>query len=423
MDKETLSNYGWIVICVMVLAVMLAFASPFGNFVANAIKATTQGLFDVNQNALDAAGIQIMEQEFENMLNGNGSDPALNPSNVTLTDNTYSHGDYIYTRPITGNSFGASTLEEAWEALYAELSAQGMTWQDLVEMYAQYGYTEEQVKAEMGLTQETFAPAKVEDFWNVEINLNVTDKNQKTYGPILESINGIPVTDLTSTFANCTLLETAPVIPNSITTMVFTFGKCSSLKTAPTIPSSVINMMGAFQECTSLISTPDLSKCNNLTSLEQTFMDCTNLASIAPLPANVKTLRWTFSGCTSLTVAPDLSKCTKIEDMANTFNGCTSLTDISGVIIPNTVTNMFATFAECTSLTDASSVIIPSSVTNMEMTFTKCTALTGTLNINANPTEWQQCLWTTQVNEIKGQTTMGNSILITKTNGGRNPVA
>ena len=30
MDKETLSNYGWIVICVLVLAVMIALATPFG---------------------------------------------------------------------------------------------------------------------------------------------------------------------------------------------------------------------------------------------------------------------------------------------------------------------------------------------------------------------------------------------------------
>ena len=79
MDKETLSNYGWIVICVLVLAVMLAFATPFGTFVANAVKSTTQGLFDVNQNALDAAGIEIMQQEFEEMLNGGGSDGTETP--------------------------------------------------------------------------------------------------------------------------------------------------------------------------------------------------------------------------------------------------------------------------------------------------------------------------------------------------------
>ena len=46
MDKETLSNYGWIVICVLVLAVMLALATPFGNFISTAVKSTTQGLFD-----------------------------------------------------------------------------------------------------------------------------------------------------------------------------------------------------------------------------------------------------------------------------------------------------------------------------------------------------------------------------------------
>ena len=66
MDKETLSNYGWIVIAVMVLAVMIALATPFGTFVSSAIKSTTQGLFDVNQSALNSTGlITIDGQEFE----------------------------------------------------------------------------------------------------------------------------------------------------------------------------------------------------------------------------------------------------------------------------------------------------------------------------------------------------------------------
>ena len=70
MDKETLSNYGWIVICVMVLAVMLALATPFGSFVAGAVKSTTAGLFDVNQNALDIAGIVLPDQEFDDPTGG-----------------------------------------------------------------------------------------------------------------------------------------------------------------------------------------------------------------------------------------------------------------------------------------------------------------------------------------------------------------
>ena len=66
MDKETLSNYGWIVICVLVLAVMIALATPFGTFVSEAVQSTTKGLFDVNKSALDSTGlITIDNQEFD----------------------------------------------------------------------------------------------------------------------------------------------------------------------------------------------------------------------------------------------------------------------------------------------------------------------------------------------------------------------
>ena len=38
MHKEMLSNYGWIVICVLVLSVMIALATPFGIYVNNAVR-------------------------------------------------------------------------------------------------------------------------------------------------------------------------------------------------------------------------------------------------------------------------------------------------------------------------------------------------------------------------------------------------
>lgn len=64
MDKETLSNYGWVVICVLVLVVMIALATPFGKFIAEAVKNTTKGLFDASAKALntglkDAAGVTV----------------------------------------------------------------------------------------------------------------------------------------------------------------------------------------------------------------------------------------------------------------------------------------------------------------------------------------------------------------------------
>ena len=48
MDKETLSNYGWVVICVLVLVVMIALATPFGEYIRNAFISGYEGFVDTH---------------------------------------------------------------------------------------------------------------------------------------------------------------------------------------------------------------------------------------------------------------------------------------------------------------------------------------------------------------------------------------
>lgn len=48
MDRDTLSNYGWIVIAIMIISVLLATASPFGTFMADGFKAAYTGLAETN---------------------------------------------------------------------------------------------------------------------------------------------------------------------------------------------------------------------------------------------------------------------------------------------------------------------------------------------------------------------------------------
>ena len=43
MDKETFSSYGWIVITVIVIAIMISFATPFGQFIVDAVKGVLEG--------------------------------------------------------------------------------------------------------------------------------------------------------------------------------------------------------------------------------------------------------------------------------------------------------------------------------------------------------------------------------------------
>lgn len=102
MDKETLSNYGWIVICVLVLAVMIALATPFGTFVADAVKSTTQGLFDVNQNALNSTGlINIDGQEFDSC--------AHEYEMTGTTANCTTAGTTTYTCKLCGKTYSEQT--------------------------------------------------------------------------------------------------------------------------------------------------------------------------------------------------------------------------------------------------------------------------------------------------------------------------
>ena len=220
----------------------------------------------------------------------------------------------------------------------------------------------------------------VSNGWKVEINTDVTDKNQTSYGTILESINGQPVTNMSYTFRECTSLTTAPeipnsvtnmymtfygctalttatVIPNSVTNMYRTFQGCTNLTTAPEIPNSVTNMEGTFMNCTALTTAPDMSKATSVTDMSSTFKNCTNLTTAPVIPNSVTSMHSTFSGCTALTTAPDMSKATSVTDMSYAFERCTALT--TAPEIPNSVTIMYSTFSGCT-------------------------ALTGTITINAN---------------------------------------
>ena len=108
--------------------------------------------------------------------------------------------------------------------------------------------------------------------WSVTINTEVTDKKQTSYGAILESINGEPVTNMAYTFYSCTSLTTAPEIPASVTNMEGTFDGCTGLTAAPEIPASVTNMNGTFYDCRGL--TGEIELPCSLASQNYTYSNC-----------------------------------------------------------------------------------------------------------------------------------------------------
>ena len=367
MDKETLSNYGWIVICVLVLSVMIALATPFGGYISTAVKSTTQGLFDTNKNALNSTGlINIGDQSFD--------DSASAPEIKREAGSVIPDGAK-YTVKATN-----TVLEGNGTNKFPDTPAKDDTYEEGDYKYTYYDSNKWKVIAK--------------------------DKTKTSYGVILSEIAGKPITNMYNTFENCTSLKTAPAIPNGVTIMWGTFYNCTSLTTAPAIPDSVTDISNTFQNCTSLTIAPKIP--SSVTIMTYTFQACKSLTTAPVIPNSVTSMDNTFQCCTSLKTAPVIPN--SVKHMTNTFQLCTSLT--AAPKIPSSVTNMYNTFSYCTSLTTAPT--IPNGVTDMRETFFGCTALTGTIEINANPTKYDKCLKDTQITAVTGSTTLKARILATK---------
>lgn len=69
MDKKTLSHYGWLIIITLILAVMLALATPFGSYVGDATVSFVRGFFTAQDGALDEDNIGNKGDKFDSEFN------------------------------------------------------------------------------------------------------------------------------------------------------------------------------------------------------------------------------------------------------------------------------------------------------------------------------------------------------------------
>ena len=212
----------------------------------------------------------------------------------------------------------------------------------------------------------------------------------------------IAVTSMVHTFYACDKLIKAPEIPDTITNMSITFYKSANLTAAPNrIPDSVINLDYSFANCTQLNTIPIIGK--NVIDMTSSFSG-TSIKTTTDIPSSVKNLQDSFQDCPMLEEAKELN--TSVENLKNTFRNCPNLKNTPNVIpdsvknldgtfygcssissvptkIPNNVESMSSTFYGCTMLTNLPESI-PSSVTNMFQTFGHCPKIQGPIEINAN---------------------------------------
>ena len=380
MDKETLSNYGWIVVLVLILAVMLALATPFGTFIAGAIKSTTAGLFSVNQAALGSAGINVDDLVFENC---DHLETELRNVTDTYTGDTcckncgkvMATGQTVRPKVPEGGTYYVGVTSTEMVNNWTEYTAKYGPGEEFPEtitngdvyVYGDYEYRYNYYVSYISSSSNytTWSINEEQNGWSARVR----NREKTTYGEILTSINGTPVTNLSNTFMFCSKMTATPQIPNQVKVMYRTFCGCSALTASTTIPSSVVDMRETFNSCSSLTASPVIP--NGVTSLYRTFSGCTSLTNdgLPIIPSGVTNLEQTFYGCTNLTDVSSLVIPSGVTDLNGTFWSCTSLTNNGMPFIPSTVTQLSQTFAGCTSLTDLSRYEIPDSVTKMRGTF------------------------------------------------------
>ena len=289
--KKISEHLGQIVVALagvaLLVAAVVVFKAPVGEFYHSMLDKETaitdtvlEGLDGINLGDLTGGGSGGSGGGENTTPAYDHNDPALHPndgSTPTVGDE-YEYGDYVYTYESYGNSFGASTFEEAKQAARELLMQQsGMSWDETVAFLIEQGaiQTEDDIWPQLGLTEDSFTPFVIG--WCVKAR----DNTKTEYGPILESINGEPVVSVAATFYGCKSLKISPVIPNSVRDMQQAFHNCTNLTTAPVIPAGVTNIQGTFMDCTNLTVAPAIPE--GVTNMHSTFMDCTNLLREPPM--------------------------------------------------------------------------------------------------------------------------------------------
>ncbi len=220
MDKQTLSNYGWVVIAVLVLAVMIALATPFGEYIKAGVESTTAGLFDTSEKALNIIGVSAKED-----ANLNDWEYELDDENKVIKLNKYiGSSGHVYV-PATFTISGTIYNTTVW----SNTGAQNSTFANL-----------------KTITSVTFENGVVAD------NMSYMFKGCTS----LLSVSNFPKYDgvwWTGVFSGCNQLLSAPQIPNDIENIRITgfYRDCGKLIGNYSMPDSVnSNYSGeVFKNC------------------------------------------------------------------------------------------------------------------------------------------------------------------------------
>lgn len=302
MDRETLSHYGWIIVVLICMAIIISLATPFGRYIGTVTSNVADGVqgatnqIDREQASADMGDLFLGDSENVGNINISGSNNTGKVNSTIPQGGIYfPEGDLSY--PI-GDGYMMTPVLTATRAKFApdfDTSVYignkpdgGDAFPELKDgdifIYGSYQYVYNATPYDRRhITLQNAPDYKIEqiDGWYV-----MEYKPQKEAQPILTEINGKKVKNIDWLFKDNTKLTDASkfVIPDSVTSAVGVFYKCSSLTKAPVIPSTLKVVTRMFMGCTSLRGNIEVN---------------TNPTNYGNFLANVDTSNITITGITS----------------------------------------------------------------------------------------------------------------------------
>jgi hypothetical protein len=309
MDKSTLSNYGWVVIVTLVLAVMLALATPFGEYVGKGAGEVLKSYTQAGNNAVNPDNIETQSGEW---------DKYLKDGPVNHEQGIHEGGTYITIDGKT-ETVTSGTLIKPFPTKEPQV---GDTY-----VYGDYEYKygyEAKYTAAVQLGAKTTwnsTPTENLNGWGVRrLNTSLTE-----YQPVLETINGKPLKSMANLYIGAGPLNSIDI----------------KFSNGFTIPDTVTNINYLFHNQQEMTKLPNSFK----------------------IPDSVREMEYAFNVCYQLEEIPGLQVPVGVTNIKRSFYGVKT---IGAITIPNTVTNMEGTFSRCHI---KHNIIIPSSVKDIDFMF------------------------------------------------------
>ena len=411
MDKNTLSNYGWIVIAVLVLSVMIALATPFGNYVENAVLSAQEGLITTNNNAFEATGLLGNKTNNENNNTTDGLEYTITGpetiskvqdvefrstadfdkfQEVRINDQKVPEGSYSVREGSTIVTIFGSYIETLNNGIHSIeiISTNGFAKTD----FSIDVLVNDKLIPEGGiyLTNVTICPVcgwifgyDEHQFWNQETcACGCSDIYSATTPISLDAGDEFPHEP-----------QINDVYIYEDYEYVYKLSNCYNCGSENKCSCWINNVVGW-----TAIGVKDNTKTqygniltsiagNQVIGLVRTFSSCSNMVVAPEIPSTVTNMDYAFAGCYSLISPPEIPD--GVISMWHTFYECTSLT--SAPQIPDSVTFMLATFDNCTSLTSVPK--LSNNIRDISSAFWECTSLTGTITINADVSSYSCCFY------------------------------